>query len=269
VATGQFWRKGVTKVYFTTATISGVNEVQTLSISGTPTGGTFTLTFDGQTTATIAYNANAAAVQAALIALSNVGASDVVCTGGALPGTPVVITFGGALAHTDVALITAASGGLTGGSTPTASVALTTAGGPGPTQAQITAAEPLTSQINAMEGFETAVERIPTDDLDTTFVPTITGPRTVGDARITFLDKKNASGVTDADYDSIRTALADGTRGTLIIAPYGIATGERCELWPVESGGPNDVITLGNEPAKFAVAFGITGLPTKDAEVMA
>jgi hypothetical protein len=140
---------------------------------------------------------------------------------------------------------------------------------PGPTQAQIAAATNLTSQINAIEGFETAVERIPTDDLDTTFVPTITGPRTVGDARITFLDKKNPSGVTGAAYDSIRAALADGERGSLIIAPYGITTGERVEVWPVESGGPNDQVTLGNEPAKFAVAFGITALPDKDFEVQA
>jgi hypothetical protein len=165
--------------------------------------------------------------------------------------------------------MTVEDAGLTGGTTPTGAIALTTAGGPGPTQAQITAATNLTPQINAIEGFETAVERIPTDDLDTTFVPTITGPRTVGDAAITFLDKKNSAGVTGADYDEIRTILTDGVRGTLIIAPYGLTTGERCELWPVESGGPNDQITLGNEPAKFAVAFGITALPEKYAEIMA
>jgi hypothetical protein len=268
MAEGQFWRKGVTKVLFTTATISGVNEVQTLTITGTPTGGTFTITFSGQTTAAIDFDAVAADVEAALEALSNVGTGNVTCTGGGLPGTPVVITFTGDLAGTDVALMTTTDS-LTGGTTPASAIALTTPGGPGPTQAQIAAATNLTPQINAIEGFETAVERIPTDDLDTTFVPTITGPRTVGDAAITFLDKKNSAGVTGADYDEIRTILTDGVRGTLIIAPYGLTTGERCELWPVESGGPNDQITLGNEPAKFAVAFGITALPEKYAEIMA
>jgi hypothetical protein len=46
-----------------------VNEVQRITITGTPTGGTFTLTFQGNTTAPIAYNASAATVVAALEAL--------------------------------------------------------------------------------------------------------------------------------------------------------------------------------------------------------
>ena len=45
------------------------DETQTVRVNNA-TGGTFTLTFDGQTTAPIAYNATAAAVQAALEALS-------------------------------------------------------------------------------------------------------------------------------------------------------------------------------------------------------
>ena len=48
---------------------AGANEVQTISITGSPTGGTFTLSFAGQTTAPIAYNASAATVVAALQAL--------------------------------------------------------------------------------------------------------------------------------------------------------------------------------------------------------
>ena len=43
------------------------SEVQTVTITGTPTGGTFTLTFDGETTAAIAYNA---ALQIAAIGLA-------------------------------------------------------------------------------------------------------------------------------------------------------------------------------------------------------
>jgi hypothetical protein len=65
-----------------------VNEAQTVTITGTPTGGTFTLTYSGQTTAAIAYNANAAAVQSALEALSNLAPGDVTVTGGPGPGTP-------------------------------------------------------------------------------------------------------------------------------------------------------------------------------------
>lgn len=77
------------------------NEIQSLVATG-GTAGDFTLTFDGETTAAIAYNANAAAVQAALEGLSNINPGDVVCAGGPLPGTAVTITFGGQYADTDV-----------------------------------------------------------------------------------------------------------------------------------------------------------------------
>lgn len=102
-------------------------EVQTLSITGTPTGGTFTLTFRGYTTAAIAYNAVATAVVSTFEALGTVGTGGVTATGGPLPGTPVAITFAGQLAGQSVPLITA-TGSFTGGTTPTVSVARTTAG---------------------------------------------------------------------------------------------------------------------------------------------
>lgn len=104
------------------------NEVQTVTITGSPTGGTFTLTFNGQTTAAIAYNANAAAVQSALEALSNINVGDVTATGGALPGTAVTVTFGGQYLGVNVAQMTA-TGSLTGGSTPAVAVTTATAGG--------------------------------------------------------------------------------------------------------------------------------------------
>jgi hypothetical protein len=62
----------------TTAGSGSTNEVQQVQITGSPTGGTFTLTFDGQTTATIAYNATAATIQSKLEGLSNIGAADTV-----------------------------------------------------------------------------------------------------------------------------------------------------------------------------------------------
>lgn len=110
------------------ALVAAVNEVQQVSISGTPTGGTFTLTYDGQTTGTIAYNADAATVQAALEALSNIESGDVSATGGALPGTPVDIEFTGQLAAQDVPEMTTDGSGLTGGSSPDSAVATTTDG---------------------------------------------------------------------------------------------------------------------------------------------
>jgi hypothetical protein len=105
------------------------NEVQTVTITGTPTGGTFKLAYRGNETANIAYNAAAAAVQTALLALPNLAAGDVTVTGGPGPGTPWTLTFGGALAGQDVERLSLAENGLTGGTAPTVVVAVTTAGG--------------------------------------------------------------------------------------------------------------------------------------------
>lgn len=111
-------------------TTTGVAAVQTLTITGTPTGGTFRLSFKGIKTAPIAHNAAAAAVQAALEAIISVGTGNVTGSGGALPGTPVVLTFAGALATGPQPLIVfeTADNLFTGGTTPTGSVANTTIG---------------------------------------------------------------------------------------------------------------------------------------------
>jgi len=93
-------------------------EIQNVRVTGT--AGTFTLTFSGQTTAALAFDATAADVKAALDALSTIGGvgASVSVTGGpgdATGSTPYRVTFdGGPLAGTDVAAMTAlGSGGAT------------------------------------------------------------------------------------------------------------------------------------------------------------
>lgn len=102
------------------------SESQTVTITGTPTGGTFTLSFDGQTTAAIPYNATASQVAAAVGALSNVGLTNVKATGGPLPGTAVVVTWINRLQGEAQELMTASAVGLTGGSSPAVAVTRTT-----------------------------------------------------------------------------------------------------------------------------------------------
>jgi hypothetical protein len=114
--------------YNSTSFVAGSNEVQTITISGTPTGGSFTLTFGGEETDAIPYNATAAQVEAALEALTTIGFNNVACAGGPLPGTGVTVTFQGDLAHENVALLVEDETGLTGGTTPAVTVAQTTAG---------------------------------------------------------------------------------------------------------------------------------------------
>lgn len=111
-------------------TYVGTNETQTITVVAT--SGTFTLTFNGQTTAPIAEQepggdpATADAVTAALVALSNIDAGDVVVTGS--DGGPFTATFGGRYAGINVPLMVGASVDLAGGAG-TAVVTAGTAGG--------------------------------------------------------------------------------------------------------------------------------------------
>lgn len=105
------------------------SEIQQVAITGTPTGGTFTLTFDGVTSGTIAYNAAAGVVQTALEAMSNIAPGDVTVTGGALPGTPVLVAFGGAYNGVNVPEMTGSAAGLTGGTDPAVVVTTVDEGG--------------------------------------------------------------------------------------------------------------------------------------------
>lgn len=94
---------------------AGVQEIETLSATGTVTGGTFTLTYNAQTTATLPWNATAAQVQSALMALSTIGDNDVIVTGGPWPATALVISFIGTLSGTLAsAPLTGTFTGLTG-----------------------------------------------------------------------------------------------------------------------------------------------------------
>lgn len=106
----------------------GTNEVQRITITGTPTGGSFRLTFNGETTAPIPYNATAAQVQAALLQLASVpDGTSVLAGGGPLPGSFVTVTFQGLLGGLDVPQMTVTDA-LTGGTTPATAITTTTAG---------------------------------------------------------------------------------------------------------------------------------------------
>ena len=72
------------------------DEVQLVTINGTPTGGTFRLQFThSYQTAGIAYNASAATIQTALLTTIPLDTGDVVCDGGAANTLPVSLLFGG------------------------------------------------------------------------------------------------------------------------------------------------------------------------------
>ncbi len=97
---------------------TGTTEVVTAAISGSPTGGTYTLTFTGANriaaqTITLAFNASASAVQTAIRALVGEGLSQTTVTAtGSTPNFTHTITFRGTRENITV---TRSIAGLTGG----------------------------------------------------------------------------------------------------------------------------------------------------------
>lgn len=109
---------------------------------GYPTGGTFTLTFGANTTAALAYNISAAALQTALQGLASIGSGNVSVVGTA--GVYYTVTFIGALANTNVAEITANFSGLTPAATVEVSTIVVGGGGNNEVQLLSLASNPIT-----------------------------------------------------------------------------------------------------------------------------
>jgi hypothetical protein len=112
---------------------AGTDEVQTLTIGGTPTGGTFILRFEGNNIGPITWSATnvtlLANIQAALDAHPALGTNGCVASAGSLTagiGT-ILLTFGAARAKQNVELMTVFRNSLTG-TAPTLAIATTTPG---------------------------------------------------------------------------------------------------------------------------------------------
>jgi hypothetical protein len=96
------------------------DEVQTVTVTGGPTGGTFVLRFGGQNTSAIAFNASASTVQTALQTLSSIGSGNALVTGP--NGGPWVVEFTGTLGFQVQSLMTLQTNSLTGGASPSVSI---------------------------------------------------------------------------------------------------------------------------------------------------
>jgi flagellar hook-associated protein 2 len=106
---------------------SAASEIQTATLSDSPNGGTFTLTYRGETTSSIGYNATAGQIKTALEALSTVNSGDITVSGSIANGT--TFTFASSLGNVDLIMIKSS---LTKSGNPiTASIAETTPGSDG------------------------------------------------------------------------------------------------------------------------------------------
>jgi hypothetical protein len=123
-----FWSSIPSTSTFDTSSLG--DEVQTLTIEGSPTGGSFPVSWNGAgpSSTTIAHNATSLAVQTTLESLSTIGVGNITVTGSS--GGPWEVTFVGDLAGSTQPLIQCGTG-LTGGFFPSVQVAETFPGGSG------------------------------------------------------------------------------------------------------------------------------------------
>lgn len=143
-----------------------VDEVQELA--STASAGGYRLTHRDRETSVIPWDATSQDVEDALVALPNVGAGGVFCTGGPHPATPIRVQFTGRAGKRSQPTLQVDASGLTGG------VAVTTpqAGGPTPLDAVPTV------RVEDPEGSVTS--QAPVDDLGggsyrAVFVPVVAG----------------------------------------------------------------------------------------------
>lgn len=145
---GWFRNRGINPVWHLDGDIGGTNEVQTITITGAPTGGTYTLTFGGYTTDPIPYNATAADVRNALAELANINYTDITTAGGPHPGTAITVAFSGQYEAENVPQMTT-TGSFTGGTSPAIAVTTTTTSSTGSTVNNVSIASQVYAEVAA------------------------------------------------------------------------------------------------------------------------
>lgn len=129
------------KIYVSTTSRAGINQSATTAptntaaiwtlTAGDATGGTFTMSWGGQTTAANAYNISAATLKTNLNAITSINSGVASTSGGALNSAPIVITLDGTTLAGKQVLPTIDGSSLTGGVSATTrvpTIATTTAG---------------------------------------------------------------------------------------------------------------------------------------------
>lgn len=122
-----------------------------------------------------------------------------------------------------------------------------------PTMAEINGALDLPAQLNEIAGLTATATFVDAPVLANRANAKISGEQTLADTTLTFIE--------DDTSNTVYAGLTAGTRGYLIVSPKGAAATKRSRVWYVESAGPNDIITVANEPAKFSCGFGVLSAP--------
>ena len=131
----------------------------------------------------------------------------------------------------------------------------------GPTAAELTAGIDLSPHVADVAGFQLTNSPISTPNLADQFTPQIDGEDTVADSSLTLYDDDTAT--------TVRTALAKGTVGYVVMLPYGTTVAKRAEVWAAKTTGLNDEWSTDNVAARMVSGFAITAVPKQDAAIQA
>ena len=197
----------------------GTDEIQSLELTDKPDSGTFTITFDGDTTTALDYNATEAVVQAALELLPSIGTGNVTVarTGdGSATAYKWTLTFAGYLANKQLDEITAAEADplVVLPATPAATITIATeqqGGTETPTDFTLTFEGATTSVLNndaTAADILAAIEALTTVDAGDFAV--VGGPMNTSDVFIRYIGSKYLPYAGDADKTA--KALLANTR---------------------------------------------------------
>lgn len=119
-----------------------------------------------------------------------------------------------------------------------------------PTQAEITAGTDLTPQLAEINGVTFSNQPIDVPDFSSAWTKKIPGEDQADDPALTFYE--------DSTSNPIKTALAKGTAGYLVLCPWGSTATKVCEVWPVTVASNAREWSAGNEAARYVVKFTTT-----------
>lgn len=126
-----------------------------------------------------------------------------------------------------------------------------------PTAAEINAGVALADAVYDMNGWTIANKTIDAPSLANAFVGSIDGEDQVDSCSLTLYDDKTSA--------TMRTAMAKGTQGFIVISPYAKVTASDADVWTVRISGANREYGMDTKPASFMVSFAVLDRPVQDA----
>ncbi|KKL20913.1 hypothetical protein LCGC14_2450700, partial [marine sediment metagenome] len=106
--------------------VDNVNEVQDLTVTGTPSGGDTIISFGGSSSPAVLFDVTAAQMETHLEAMDSIPQGEATCSGGPWPGSVIQVTFSGSLAGIQALMTNVDS--FTGGSSPELTITENTPG---------------------------------------------------------------------------------------------------------------------------------------------